>query len=43
MTALLRYQTALLARSQRWLAPLLLYAAGADALTPLPRREGRRG
>ncbi|MBV7243557.1 ABC transporter [Streptomyces sp. MW-W600-10] len=27
MTALLRYQTALLARSQRWLAPLLLYAA----------------
>ncbi|MET9623494.1 MULTISPECIES: ABC transporter [unclassified Streptomyces] len=26
MTALLRYQTALLARSQRWLAPLLLYA-----------------
>lgn len=27
MTALLRYQAALLARSQRWLAPLLLYAA----------------
>ncbi|MFD3723963.1 ABC transporter [Streptomyces sp. NPDC058671] len=27
MTALLRYQTGLLLRSQRWLAPLLLYAA----------------
>ncbi|MFF3560580.1 ABC transporter [Streptomyces sp. NPDC002574] len=27
MTALLRYQTALLLRSYRWLAPLLLYAA----------------
>ncbi|WP_328906488.1 ABC transporter [Streptomyces sp. NBC_00234] len=27
MTALLRYQTALLLRSQRWLAPVLLYAA----------------
>ncbi|MFF3121026.1 ABC transporter [Streptomyces sp. NPDC057908] len=27
MTALLRYQTALLIRSQRWLAPVLLYAA----------------
>ncbi|MBT2445160.1 ABC transporter, partial [Streptomyces sp. ISL-36] len=27
MTALLRYQTALLLRSQRWLAPFLLYAA----------------
>ncbi|WP_411109779.1 ABC transporter [Streptomyces sp. c-19] len=27
MTALLRYQTGLLIRSQRWLAPLLLYAA----------------
>ncbi|MFJ6510040.1 ABC transporter [Streptomyces sp. NPDC091406] len=27
MTALLRYQAALLARSQRWLAPLLLYVA----------------
>ncbi|GAA1069145.1 hypothetical protein GCM10009647_091260 [Streptomyces sanglieri] len=27
MTALLRYQTALLVRSQRWLAPVLLYAA----------------
>ncbi|MGW6392872.1 ABC transporter [Streptomyces sp. NPDC055103] len=27
MTALLRYQSALLLRSQRWLAPLLLYAA----------------
>ncbi|WP_274034358.1 ABC transporter [Streptomyces sp. MMBL 11-1] len=27
MTALLRYQAALFARSQRWLAPLLLYAA----------------
>ncbi|MFJ3926740.1 ABC transporter [Streptomyces sp. NPDC090022] len=27
MTALLRYQAALLLRSQRWLAPLLLYAA----------------
>ncbi|MFI9191439.1 ABC transporter [Streptomyces californicus] len=27
MTALLRFQAALLARSQRWLAPLLLYAA----------------
>jgi hypothetical protein len=27
MTALLRYQAALLARSQLWLAPLLLYAA----------------
>ncbi|MFE9727864.1 ATP-binding cassette domain-containing protein [Streptomyces sp. NPDC005794] len=26
-TALMRYQAALLARSQRWLAPLLLYAA----------------
>lgn len=26
MTALLRYQTALLLRSQRWLAPFLLYA-----------------
>ncbi|MEU9706891.1 ABC transporter, partial [Streptomyces sp. NPDC047981] len=26
MTALLRYQTELLLRSQRWLAPLLLYA-----------------
>ncbi|MFC9391205.1 ABC transporter [Streptomyces venezuelae] len=27
MTALLRYQTGLLLRSQRWLAPLLLYVA----------------
>ncbi|MFE6103920.1 ABC transporter [Streptomyces laurentii] len=27
MTALIRYQTALLLRSQRWLAPFLLYAA----------------
>ncbi|MBB4985074.1 ABC transporter [Streptomyces nymphaeiformis] len=27
MTALLRYQSGLLLRSQRWLAPLLLYAA----------------
>jgi hypothetical protein len=27
MTALLRYQAALLARSQRWLPPLVLYAA----------------
>ncbi|MFE7463887.1 ABC transporter [Streptomyces sp. NPDC057499] len=27
MTALVRYQAALLARSQRWLAPVLLYAA----------------
>ncbi|MFE7352789.1 ABC transporter [Streptomyces sp. NPDC057543] len=27
MTALLRYQAALLLRSQRWLAPVLLYAA----------------
>ncbi|MGA4864784.1 ABC transporter [Streptomyces lavendulocolor] len=27
MTALLRYQTALLLRSQRWLPPILLYAA----------------
>jgi hypothetical protein len=27
MNALLRYQTALLVRSQRWLAPVLLYAA----------------
>ncbi|MFJ1549645.1 ABC transporter [Streptomyces sp. NPDC088246] len=27
MTALLRYQAALLIRSQRWLAPVLLYAA----------------
>ncbi|MFF3389688.1 ABC transporter [Streptomyces sp. NPDC002669] len=27
MTALLRYQTALLVRSQHWLAPVLLYAA----------------
>ncbi|MBL1099969.1 ABC transporter [Streptomyces coffeae] len=27
MTALLRYQAALLARSQRWLPPVLLYAA----------------
>ncbi|MEU4656188.1 ABC transporter [Streptomyces sp. NPDC023723] len=27
MTALLRYQTALLLRSQRWLPPLVLYAA----------------
>ncbi|MFC6830069.1 ABC transporter, partial [Streptomyces goshikiensis] len=27
MTALLRYQGALLLRSQRWLAPVLLYAA----------------
>ncbi|MFE9138595.1 ABC transporter [Streptomyces sp. NPDC007355] len=27
MTALLRYQTGLLLRSQRWLAPFLLYAA----------------
>ncbi|GAB2598094.1 hypothetical protein GCM10027168_33760 [Streptomyces capparidis] len=27
MTALLRYQTALLVRSQRWLPPVLLYAA----------------
>ncbi|MFE7395600.1 ABC transporter [Streptomyces sp. NPDC057557] len=27
MTALLRYQTALLIRSQRWLAPVLLYTA----------------
>ncbi|MGW1406619.1 ABC transporter [Streptomyces sp. NPDC002403] len=27
MTALLRYQTALLVRSQRWLAPVLLYVA----------------
>lgn len=27
MTALLRYQTALLLRSQRWLAPVVLYAA----------------
>ncbi|MEE1756538.1 ABC transporter [Streptomyces sp. SP18CS02] len=27
MTALLRYQTALLLRSQRWLPPVLLYAA----------------
>ncbi|MFJ7493951.1 ABC transporter [Streptomyces sp. NPDC097727] len=27
MTALFRYQTALLIRSQRWLAPVLLYAA----------------
>ncbi|MFJ9430562.1 ABC transporter [Streptomyces sp. NPDC101490] len=27
MTALLRYQSALLLRSQRWLAPLMLYAA----------------
>ncbi len=26
MTALLRYQTALLLRSQRWLPPFLLYA-----------------
>ncbi|WJV45541.1 hypothetical protein [Streptomyces flavofungini] len=27
MIALLRYQTALLLRSQRWLAPVVLYAA----------------
>ncbi|MES4833786.1 ABC transporter, partial [Streptomyces anthocyanicus] len=27
MTALLRYQTALLLRSQRWLPPVVLYAA----------------
>lgn len=27
MTALLRYRAALLVRSQRWLAPVLLYAA----------------
>lgn len=38
-TALMRYQAALLARSQRWLAPLLLYAAvlavGVQAGQPL--------
>ncbi len=27
MTALLRYQADLLVRSQRWLAPVILYAA----------------
>jgi hypothetical protein len=39
MTALLRYQTALLVRSQRWLAPFLLYAVflgvGVQAGQPL--------
>ncbi|MFJ9828774.1 ABC transporter [Streptomyces sp. NPDC101160] len=44
MTALLRYQAALLLRSQRWLAPFLLYAAyvgvGVRPGEPLPGSLG---
>lgn len=41
MTALLRYQAALLVRSQRRLAPLLLYAAvGALSTRPVPLDRG---